>query len=233
MRGLVRVARDSFEILRLSQSRRAEFQFFRAEILAVVLLAWGAASSAEPAVDGAPGFRLRPLVTMGLSGGGETIARYRGTFLGEPTEFEVDAGGDVFLFGGVSLDWPRHHTGVLIQGGLFTGGPSNFEQSAEFNRVPLELIAVYEWGRFRGGLGATRHFSPKFRDKGIENIGFDFEDATGAVAQLEYLFDRFNVGLRYVGIDYALRGVRDRPTLDGDHVGITGTYRFGDRGRYR
>jgi len=202
---------------------------FRARLAAIALLASCAVSGAESADSNALAFRFNSLITLGLSGGGDTIARYRGTLFGEPAEFEVDAGGDVSLFGGVSLRWPHLHTGLLAQVGLFSGGPGNLEQRAEFSRVPLELIVVFDWKRFQPGLGVTHHFSPRFTDEGILNIALDFEDATGVVLQLEYLFDRFNVGLRHVGIDYEPINARGAPGLNGDHWGITGTFRFGTK----
>lgn len=229
MRGLFRGARDSAKTTRPSQSRRLDFMSFQAELAAIALLATFGVSGAELTDSNASAFRFNPLITMGLSGGGDTIAKYRGTLFGEPAEFEVDAGGDILLFGGVDLSWPRRHTGLLVQAGFFSGGPGNFEQSAEFSRVPLELIAVFHWKRFRPGVGVTHHFSPRFRDEGITNLSLDFEDATGSVLQLDYLFDRFNVGLRHVVIDYSLSDALGAPGLDGDHWGITGTLRFGER----
>ena len=234
MRDLLPVAPNRVDAARQSQSLRPASASFLIELLAaaliaVALLASGIVSGNEADDTDSPGFRFNSLITMGISGGGDTIARYRGWFLGEPAEFEVDAGGDVLIFGGVNLRWPRRSTGFIVQAGLFSGGSGNFEQRAEFSRIPLELIAVYDWKRFRGGLGVTHHFSPKFRDEGIANFGLDFDDATGIVWQLDYLLPRFDVGLRHVAIDYTLSNSRAAPRLDGDHWGVTGTYRFGDR----
>lgn len=193
----------------------------------VATLAMFVGAQAGAAEQDARTYSLRPTATIGISGGGDQIASYRGTLFGEPADFEVDAGGDVFLFGGLELFWPRSKAGLLVQTGLFTGGVSNSKQSAEFNRVPLELIGIRQWRRLRGGIGVTHHFSPGFEDEGIENFEVDFHDATGIVLQFEYMIHRFNVGIRHVIIDYEVSGVPDAPTVDGDHWGVTGTYRFG------
>lgn len=192
----------------------------------LLVLRPGIGFAAEPGADGPRGLDFSPVAAFGLTGGGETIARYRGIFLGDEIDLDVDAGGTFFVYGGASLSWPVHHVGLLIQGGIFDGGFSNFEQKADFHRWPIELIGFFDWNRFRVGLGATRHLSPKFEDEGIQNYSLDFRDASGSLIQLDYAVKRFTVGLRYVVIDYEL-DVPGGPTIDGDHWGIAGSYRFG------
>jgi len=186
----------------------------------------GVCVGAEPDGSAASGVRFNPIAVFGLTGGGETIARYRGFFYGDEIDLNVDAGGTTFVYGGASFSWPRRHVGVLIQGGMFNGGFSNWEQSADFTRWPVELIGFVDWRRFRIGIGATRHYSPKFEDNGIEDFTIRFEDASGSLLQVDYAVDRFTVGLRRVLVDYTARA-QGRPEVDGDHWGVAGSYRFG------
>lgn len=194
--------------------------------LAVMLCsAYGIACGAE-LVDADPAvFRFNPIVSAGLMQGGDTIATYRVRNFDDEYDVDLNAGGTLFTFVGASMLWPRRHVGLLLQGGRFISSVSGYEyqEAASLTRWPVELIGFFQWKRLRGGLGVTHHFSPKFEDESSANITLSFEDATGTVLQLDYLFERFSVGLRYVSIDYKIAANR----LSGNHAGMVVTYRFG------
>lgn len=167
--------------------------------------------------------RITPFVAGGLTAGGDTIATYTVVYLGDEFLSSVDAGETGYLFGGVNLMWPKTGLGLQLQGGLFGGGVGIGENSVDLTRYPVELIGTFERGKWRAGIGVTRHNSPKFEDKTDTPFTLDFKDASGTVIQLDYLFERFSVGLRRVEIDYELPFA----TLDASHWGLNGEYRFG------
>ena len=181
----------------------------------------GAADEAPLTASGT-GVQISPVVSMGLTHGGETIATYRMSYLGDEFDADVRLGGNFFLFAGARFFWPRTRLGVLAQGGAFAGGVGDYESSADLTRWPVEAIGFYEAGRVRLGAGVTRHINPKFQEKGIGDRRLDFEDATGTVYQAELLLGRWTLGTRFVAIDYRYRGL----TLDADHWGLFGSFRF-------
>lgn len=202
---------------------------FITPVIAVTLCsAFSAAWGAEPLDADPVAFRFNPIVSAGVTYGGDTIGTYRYWSFGNEIDVDLNAGGTLFTFGGVSMLWPRQHVGLLLQGGRLIGSVSNQnfeEQLANFTRWPIELIGFVEWKRFRGGVGVTHHFSPKSEEKGIVDITRRFEDATGTVLQVDYLFERFSVGLRHVAIDYEYE--IESSKLNGDHWGLVIAYRFG------
>ena len=166
--------------------------------------------------------QVLPFVSLGLTGGGDTIATYQVEYLGEVDDTPVKLGGNFFLYGGARILWPATRLGVLLQGGAFVGGIGGDEESVDLTRWPVEALAIYEAGSLSLGIGVTHHLSPTFEEKGLLNRRIDFEDATGAVVQVEYGFTRWGIGLRYSAIDYEFRDI----TFNADNWGIYGSYRF-------
>ncbi|MDH4071650.1 MAG: hypothetical protein OEV41_00945 [Gammaproteobacteria bacterium] len=180
------------------------------------------AAGEPPMVSAKSGMQVSPVVSMGLTTGGDTIATYRISYLGVEYDTDVTLGGNFFIYGGARFFWPRTGLGIIAQGGAFIGGVTDDESSADLSRWPIEAIGFYEFGRLRLGLGVTRHIAPKFEEKGIGDARIDFEDAAGTVYQAEYLLGNFTMGLRHVAIDYRYRNA----TLDADHWGFFGSFRF-------
>ena len=191
-------------------------------MLAVFFLASGAGLAQETGEAEDTAFKISPVLSMGLTGGGDTIARYRVEFFGEETDADVDAGDVFFFYGGAKLFWPNSNLGLTIQGGLFGGGVGNYDERADFTRWPVEIIGTYETERWRLGAGVTRHFSPTFEEEGVGDNKLEFDDADGTLFQLEYKINNVAIGLRHVQIDYEI-GVAK---LAGDHWGVFGTVTF-------
>jgi len=188
----------------------------------LVLAGVAGAGERAPLAAPASGLQISPIVAMGLTGGGETIATYRVSWYGETDDVDVTLGGNFFIYAGGRFFWPRTSLGLLVQGGAFVGGISDYVSSADLTRWPVEAIGFYETGRLRLGAGVTRHIDPTFQEKGIGDLQLDFEDATGTVYQAEYLLGRWTLGTRYVAIDYRYRDL----TLDADHWGLFASLRF-------
>lgn len=164
-------------------------------------------------------FAANPLFAAGLTLGGDSIAKYD-VHLGD-----VEAGGTLYYYGGINLEWPARHFALNVQGGRFVTSVSDyeFEQLGEFERWPIELIAYYERKRVRSGLGIARHLSANFENESDSALDLDFGDATGTLLEFQYLFPRFSINARYVSMDYEFA----LGELSGDHVGGGFTWRFG------
>ena len=167
-----------------------------------------------------PSFVLNPILSAGLTYGGDSIASY------DVHWGDVDAGGTLYYYGGINLEWPRRHVALVLQGGRFVASVSDygFEELGWLERWPLEAIVFLERKRLRGGIGAVLHLSPTFRD---ETTGgkLNFDDASGLLIEFDYLFARFSLNARYVFVDYEVANEE----LSGDHLGAGFTWRFGRR----
>ncbi len=197
----------------------------KAQWLAIAgMFACGMAGATEPLPAPTDGRHVHiiPIVSMGLTGGGDTIATYQVEYLGEIDDTPVKLGGNFFIFGGARIFWPASRIGVLLQGGAFVGGIGGYEESVDLTRWPIEALGFYEAGPLSLGVGVTHHLSPTFEEKGLLNRRIDFEDATGIVVQAEYAFDRWGMGVRYSAIDYQFRDI----TFNADNWGVYGSYRF-------
>lgn len=180
------------------------------------------ASEISPVPHDSRRVHITPVVSMGLTGGGDTIATYQVEYLGEVDDTPVKLGGNFFIYGGARVFWPAARLGVLLQGGAFVGGIGGYEESVDLTRWPIEALGFYQAGPLSLGMGVTHHLSPTFEEKGLLNRRIDFEDATGLVVQAEYGFGRWGMGVRYSAIDYEFRDI----TFDADHWGVYGSYRF-------
>ena len=94
----------------------------RATLTLILLMAASSGFAQDPPNEEETSFRISPVLSMGLTGGGDTIARYRIEYLGEQTDADVDAGEIFFFYGGAKLFWPKTRLGRIVQGGLFGGG---------------------------------------------------------------------------------------------------------------
>jgi len=169
--------------------------------------------------------QFNPLVSAGLTAGGDTIATYRAEFWGEEYDADLDLGGTFFMYGGFSLQWPSHDVGMIFQGGFFSSFIGDYDENADFTRWPVELIGFVKTEKLRVGLGMTYHFSPTFEEDGFGDNKLKFDDASGWLLQIEYMFRNVSVGVRHVQIDYEI----DSSQLDGDHWGLFATYQFGNQ----
>lgn len=178
-----------------------------------------AVQAVAPARAQEKSFVVNPLFAAGLTYGGDSIASYNVNW------GDVDAGGTLYYYGGVNLEWPNRHVALVVQGGRFVTSVSDyrFERLGMFERWPVEVIALFERGRLRGGIGAARHLSPTFSDDSGSGLKLRFADTTGTLIQFQYLYPRFSIDARYVIVDYKL------PTaeLSGNHLGGGFTWRFG------
>jgi len=94
------------------------------------------------------------------------------------------------------------------------------ENEASWVRYPLNGMLFYHKDKFRLGLGATAHFSPKYKVSGAtKNASSSYKDAIGGLFEIDYrLTEQLHVGLRYTNIQY-VREDDDR-RFDGSSIGL-------------
>lgn len=90
--------------------------------------------------------------------------------------------------------------------------------SVTFSYVPLDVIALYNYGNNHFGLGATYHINPTVGGAGLPQGRFD--NALGWVLEYRYAF----VGLRFTRIDYKVTG--SGQNFNGDSYGAFVNFTF-------
>ncbi len=191
----------------------------------LVLFAWPLFGHAEEPPDlEQPAITTELLAGIGFMTGGDTIATYQVTYpsgsllAGETVDLDVKAGRGGYYFIGAGARLPRYSLGAELHWGLFKDMVGD---AGQFSRLATELVVFAELDRWRLGGGAMHHGSVEFKD---DELGrYEFDDAVGWLAQLEYAFEFGTLGIRYGDIDYEL----DSLVVDGDHWGVFGVLRFG------
>ncbi len=100
----------------------------------------------------------------------------------------------------------------------------NADDHASFSRSTAELIAFYNWGRQRIGMGATAHFNPKFKQRAsVGNVDLKFDNAVGGYIQYDLMYDQhISGGIRADYIEYKLGNA----VLQAPSIGLHLTYSF-------
>jgi hypothetical protein len=200
--------------------------------LAIAVLSTLATSAYADQLEG--GFH--PLVNVGITGGGDTIAT---TQYSNDTSQDIKAGG-LFQFGGGVL-WQATDIPLATQ---FTvnyhvDDTTASNGSATFDRVPIELTLFYtgvdKW-RFGGGVRFVQ--SPKYRGHidGVSDQAINFKNTTGALVEIGYGFTpHMWLNLRFVSESYqpttytengVTTDVSGAQSFDGSHVGLNFVYAF-------
>ena len=171
----------------------------------------------EPAIAGPT---VRPLLGMGLTFGGDTLAT---TFFTDGTQNDIKAGQLVQLYGGLEY---RATPLLSIQAtvGYHVDNSSASNGNVKFSRIPVELLGHFhasETWQFGGGLRVVN--SPKLSSSGAaSSIGsVDFDNTTGLVIEGEYrLNSKLGFKLRYVSESYEAKAPFAGSTVDGSHIGL-------------
>lgn len=163
---------------------------------------------------------------FGFEFGGDTLVTTY--FVGGGSD-KIKAGDGIVLAGGMAFMSDSGKFGVETTIGWKYTGTEAENQKFSFTRFPLGIVGIYnfQFGEkvrhgLRLGLGVTRHINPKLSASGdLANGDVKFDDATGAVLQIDYLFPGNGrtggiVGLRLTGIDYTASG----ESVSGNSVGL-------------
>jgi len=95
----------------------------------------------------------------------------------------------------------------------------------DWNHIPIDLLAFYRTPNYRFGGGVTYHIKNTLRGTGFAQSNFEFENALGAVLQIDMLFGQNgSIGLRFLKLEYKEKGTDYKAKSDG--VGITAAMTF-------
>lgn len=163
-----------------------------------------------------PSAYARTLVEIGVHTGGDEI-----TLVDDSNAvIESTKAGNLYSF---ALGGTIAHTdNIESQFSIGIKSDANYssDDEASWVRFPLNAMLFYRNEKFRLGLGATAHFSPKFKVSGTtKNASTTYEDAIGLLFEIDYQFaQQYHVGLRYTDINYVREG--DGQSFDGSSIGL-------------
>lgn len=183
--------------------------------LAVAALALGAAHAAwaQPVV--------RPLLGMGFTFGGDTVAR---VVYDNGDSDKVRAGGLIAFTTGVEMQFsPLVSAQALI--GYHVDGVTASNGDVKFDRFPAEFLGHYRLtDNFRIGGGARYTARARTRSSGAAAAAVpseDFKPTWGSVVEGEFLIGRnLGIKLRYVSEKFDSKTISGAPELKGNHGGI-------------
>ncbi|MGD8926989.1 MAG: hypothetical protein PVG20_09050 [Thioalkalispiraceae bacterium] len=163
-----------------------------------------------------PSSYAEALLELGIHSGGDEITLVDGS----NTVIESTKAGSLYSFSlGGTLDYTDTIAAQLSFG---IKSDSNFtkDNEASWVRYPFNAMLFYHRDNFRLGLGATVHFSPKYKVSGeTKNASSSYKDALGALFEIDYrLNQQFHLGLRYTDIKYVRE--TDSASFDGSSVGL-------------
>lgn len=168
---------------------------------------------------------FRPLLGIGLTGGGETLLEVE---LDNGDTERVSSGGLVHLFGGFEFRAPDSPLSFQATVGYHVDDIGASNGDASFSRVPFELLAFWHTAdNFRLGGGLRKATGAKFRSSGAADVGdFNMRTSVGFVLQAEYLFGNgASVFARYVDEKYK-SSLLVGGEVSGNHGGVGMAYRF-------
>jgi hypothetical protein len=183
--------------------------------LAVAALALGLAQAAwaQPVV--------RPLIGMGFTFGGDTVAR---VIYDDGDSEKVRAGGLVAFTTGVEMAFtPLVSAQALI--GYHVDGVAASNGDVKFDRFPAELLGHFRLtDTFRIGGGARYTSRARTRSSGAASSTVpseNFKPAWGSVVEGEFTLGRnLGIKLRYVSEKFDSETFPGAPKLKGNHGGI-------------
>lgn len=191
-------------------------------IFAAALLAAMGTAQAQMAAPAPAPSPARFLLGMGLSAGGDAIARAQ---LSNGDDVTLHAGGLVYLTAGLDYHFTPE---FALQGTVnyHTDRSDAKNGNMKFERFPVELIAYYQPNpAWRVGGGVRYVSSAKLSSGGVVAApDVNFDNTTSAVIEAEYFTSpRLGIKLRYVNETYKTRGYKD---VDGSHVGLSANLYF-------
>lgn len=182
-------------------------------IAAFTLVAAGAAC--------AQAVEVRPLVALGFTGGGDTVAR---VVYSNGESDKVRAGGLIAINGGLELVFsPLVSTQMMV--GYHVDNVSASNGEVRFDRVPIEALGHFRLNDlFRVGGGVRYTTNARTRSSGAASgvvPDEDFKPSLGTVVEGEFTIGRhLGVKLRYVSEKFKSKTFPGAPDLKGNHAGI-------------
>ena len=177
-----------------------------------------------PETSQAKNFDLDLRVQMGF--GGDTVASVSysdgsDSDLKLGTAFNISAGGitEIWKSGESSIDIE-----ALAGWSTWSTGPENTDDRLSFSRFPFEILGFYKYQinemiKIRAGGGAVYSIAGGIKGSGsLDNIDIDIENNTGWTAEAGLIYEIYNFGIKYTGIEYEVEGVSD--PMDGSSFAV-------------
>lgn len=181
-----------------------KFRFSQLALILIILHAFISSSNAEV------------LLEIGIHTGGDEITLVDAT----NTVIESTNAGDKlsFALGGTKAITDNFEGQFSF--GIKSDSHHTVDDEASWVRYPVNAMLFFHNENLRLGLGATVHFSPKYKVSGnTNNASSSFKDAIGALFEIDYrLNQQFHLGLRYTDIKYEREN--DGRRFDGSSVGL-------------
>jgi hypothetical protein len=145
---------------------------------------------------------------------------------------EIKAGNGLSLFGSAGalfFDQYQHRlqTSLCLGVKLSTMQPTS-NADLTFVRFPIELLAFYRndnW-HVRVGGGGVMHLGNSLTGSGAaSNIDLDLDTAVGGVAQADFVYNEWSVGMRYTALSYRVSGAEGSAAANS--IGVTLGYVYG------
>lgn len=166
---------------------------------------------------------IKGVAHLGYEFGGDNILNARYT---DGSSSTIDAGDGLLVSGGIAYLFNEQFALQTTIGWKYQTIQQADNGGADFTRFPLEALLQYTFSKVRMGGGVTRHLSPKLSTDGVlKPYGASFDDATGAVLQLDYVTDFGLIwGVRRTNISYTIKNTDI--DVDGNSWGIHITGQF-------
>lgn len=156
----------------------------------------------------------------GAAGGGDKLATIIFT---NGDQKDINAGDAVFVDAGVlhnfaDSNWSFKGT---VGYSFITVHADNGDST--FDRMPIDLLAIYSHGDHHFGLGMTYHMNPHLDLSGF-GPNADFDNATGLLLQYQY----WMFGVRYTDITYKVSAGTPcvKCSFDGSSLGLFFNFAF-------
>jgi hypothetical protein len=164
---------------------------------------------------------LDVLVELGIHDGGDDVITLNFT---DGSSRDMQAGEFLSLGAGVAWD-----IGSVMETRLYAGWKgdevSATNGSVKLNRWTSNFMLLFKAGGWRFGGGVAYHWDVKLDGSGdATNASAEFDDAIGAVAEIDYYFNEYAyVGLQYLNIEYDRRATlgNSARTFDASSIGLT------------
>ena len=189
-------------------------------VLAMIVLSSIALSSSAAAQG-----RLRGMIRLGGEMGGDEVIQFQYADGSTPS---VTAGGGLVLSAGAALQAFGPIEAQVNAGWKYRTIPEASNQSASWNRFPVEALLYYRTPLgVRVGGGATMHLANVLEADGDAlNARVEFKNNPGFLFQAEYALRNFSFDVRYTVMKYEIES-GGAGTVDANSIGAGFSYVFG------
>jgi hypothetical protein len=173
------------------------------------------------------GLRVRPLLGLGITGGGDTLANVQ---YEDDDNYKLHAGGLVAFTTGLELQFtPLVSAQMLVSYHVDRSSASN--GNVRFERTPVEALGHFrlnDWFRLGGGARYTPNAKVRASGAGTQfALNEDFKPTWGSVIEGEFSpTNSIGIKLRYVSEKFKSKTYPVLEDVDGSHVGVYFLYYF-------